>query len=186
MPDITSTFFGLTIAFLVPGMVGLYSLKYWLMSTNRVFETVLTAKSNAGLFLMVILGALVLGLVVSAIRWLIYEVGIQWWAKHWRRLDRWVGSPPGDDQMKGRYDADRLAAYRAAVDETYRYHQLYGGLTITFPALFVGWLHTHPQGEAGARLLWIGFVGLEALLVAGALNARMRYHRHTKSIFSDP
>src|SRR5437868_1626373 len=69
MPDITSTFFGLTIAFLAPGMVGLYSLKYWLTSTNRVFETVLTAKSNAGLFLMVILGALVLGLVVSAIRW---------------------------------------------------------------------------------------------------------------------
>lgn len=179
MPDVSSTFFGLTIAFLAPGTVGLFSLKYWFASANQAFHTILTAKANAGLFLFVILGAIVLGLVVSAIRWVIFEVILE-------RLGKsWVGEPPTEDQMKGKFDAAHLAAFRAAVDETYRYHQLYGGLAITFPALYVGWLHTHGhRSTCQLVLLWLGFTVLELLMIAGALDARRRYHKHTKNIFA--
>jgi hypothetical protein len=179
MPDISSTFFGFTIAFLAPGMVGLFSLKYWFASVNQAFHTILTAKANAGLFLFVILAALVLGLVVSAIRWVLFEVILERLAKSW------VGDPPTEDQMEGKFDPAHLAALRAAVDETYRYHQLYGGLAITFPALFVGWLRTHGNwSTCQLVLLWVGFTVLELLMIAGALDARRRYHKYSKSIFA--
>jgi hypothetical protein len=178
MPDISSTFFGLTIAFLAPGMVGLFSLKYWSETADGVFHTILSAKANAGLFLFVVLAAVVLGLVVSAVRWLIFEVTLE-------RFGLFAGERLKEEDKKGRWDADRLNAYRAAVDETYRYHQLYGGLVVTFPALFVGWLQTHGHWSTGELiLLWIGFAALEVLMFAGALSARKRYHQATKSIFS--
>jgi hypothetical protein len=182
MPDVTSTFFGLTIAFLAPGMVGLFSLKYWLASANRIFDTVLAGKANAGLFLFLLVGALALGVVVSAIRWAVYEVA----AERHPKLRNWFGEAPAAQDRVGRWTPERLAAFRAAVDETYRYHQAYGGLTITLPSLFVGWLHTHREAPGAQTTLWIVFVALEVLLIAGSFNAKSRYYRNAKAIFSDP
>jgi hypothetical protein len=179
MPDVSSTFFGLTIAFLGPGMVGLFSLKYWLDSADRAFHTILSGNANAGLFLSVVLAAVVLGLVVSAVRWLIFEVTLE------GRFKLFAGLRLTDAEKHGRWDANRLSAYRAAIDETYRYHQLYGGLLVTFPGLFVGWVQSHGDWSTSELiLLWLGFAAVEALMVAGALSGRKRYHEATKSIFA--
>lgn len=182
MPAVTSTFFGLSIAYLSPGFVGLFSLKYFFPSTNRVFETFLTSRANFGLFLFVVLGALVVGLVVAAVRWVMFEEGLE----RVPRVESWVGHPASEEQRKGRMDAERLTALRAAVDETYRYHQFYGGLAITLPALFVGWIDSRTDLHVLATIfLWTGFGVLEIILAVGALDARRRYYRDSRIIFSD-
>ncbi len=73
MKDVSSTTFGLLIAFLLPGFVGLYGLTYWSRGVSRLFDSFLTAQSSAGFFLLVTLAALVLGLQATLLRWLLFE-----------------------------------------------------------------------------------------------------------------
>lgn len=74
MGGVTSTSFGLLIAYLLPGLIGLYGASLWSNAVSKVFSTFLTSSSNVGLFILILLGSLVVGLVVSGLRWLLVEV----------------------------------------------------------------------------------------------------------------
>jgi hypothetical protein len=159
MKDVTSTSFGLLIAFLLPGLVGFYSLTYWSTGVTNVFNTFLTASSNVGLFFLVISGGLVIGLQVTLIRWLVYE----------RLLCKSVQLKPSDFVKLGA-DESKLNAFRAAADEQYRYHQFWGGMSIVLPILFVGWF-----SDSLCALSWLGrslaiaaFLLIELLTIYGA------------------
>jgi hypothetical protein len=178
MPDVTSTFFGLTIAFVTPGLVGLFSLQYWFSSTHNLFNTFETGRANAGLFFVVAIAAMAVGIVLSAVRWLVYEVLLE------RPFRSWVGEGSSPADRDGLWTADRLTAFRAAIDETYRYHQAYGALSVALPALLVGWLRAHSVTNWTQVGLWAVFGAVEVLLAAGALSARKRYFANTKSIFT--
>ena len=176
MKDVTSTSFGLVIAFLLPGIVALYSLVYWSSSASRAFTTFLTANSNVGLFLLLILGALIFGLVISAVRWLIYEVVLGLVGLYGPRV-----TPEERQRMS---EEPRFAAYRAAIDEAYRYAQCFGGLTIAAPGLFVGWLGSLDDDAPPQELLIAAFVVLEVLLVARTITMFRSYRAYERAILA--
>lgn len=153
MKDITSTSFGLVMAYLLPGLVGLYGASFWLPPIRQMLRTFLTVQSNVGLFLIAILVALIIGLLVTAFRGLIFE--------HWFcRSDR-LGSA---DFANLAIEA-KLVAFRAAVDEHYRYHQFWGGMTVVMPIPYAGWLKESWSILNTGSLLWtlVVLVALEVL-----------------------
>src|ERR1044072_4975504 len=129
MKDVTSTSFGLLIAFLLPGVAGLYVLSFWFPTVDEWLRTFLTAQSNAGLFFLVALAALTIGLQVTIIRWLLFE--------------KWFGGADslGATEFTALRDEQTLAAFRAAVDEHYRYHQFWGGMAVIIPAAILTAIH---------------------------------------------
>jgi len=130
MSDITSTSFGLVIAYLLPGLAGLSCLWFWSARVQVVFGTFLKTESNVGLFLLVVSAALTVGLMLSVLRWLVFE---RWWCRdHQLR--------PSDFASLGT-DKNKFDAFTAAVDAHYRYHQFWGGMAVAMPALYGSWLH---------------------------------------------
>lgn len=128
MKDVTSTSFGLLIAFLLPGLAGIYSSRFWSQRVDDILGTFETAESNVGLFFMVVLAAVAVSLQVTVFRWLIFE---RWLCRRDRLSDK-------DFAQLGTNDK-KLVPFRAAVDEHYRYHQFWGGMTVVLPFLFAGW-----------------------------------------------
>jgi hypothetical protein len=177
--DVTSTSFGLVIAFLLPGIVALFSLTFWFESAADAFHTFLTAASNVGLFIFLLLGALTLGVVASAVRWIVYEKLL---ALTPRIYDQKL-TPAESGRI---FERDRFAAFRASIDETYRYHQFFGGMTITAPALFIGWLSSLDYDRVIGSALILGFLGVESILVVAAISARRSWLRYAKAILGDP
>ena len=129
MKDVTSTSFGLVIGFLLPGLAFFYSLSFWSPSIDRLFTTFLTIQSNVGLFLLVLATATILGLQITLIRWFFYEVCIC--RPHCLNSSFF-------NQLG--MSADRLSAFRAVVDEHYRYHQFWGCMSVVIPIFGIGWL----------------------------------------------
>jgi hypothetical protein len=123
MKDVTSTSFGLLIAYLLPGLVALYAFSLWLNSIQSQFKVFLTAESNVGLFLLVVLAAITLGLQVTAPRWVLFELilfKLLFWLISKKQYRKHVLSSE-DFLILG--VRSKLEAFRAATDEYYRYHQ---------------------------------------------------------------
>ena len=177
--DVTSTSFGLVIAFLLPGVVALFSLSFWFDSAQRAFHTFLTANSNIGLFLFLLLGALALGLAVNAVRLGLYEILLG-------RIKKLYGPRFAPQQLRGLAEQDRFVAFRAAIDETYRYHQFYGGTTLAAPALFVGWLNSLHTTSWTRVTLIAGFAVAESMLIGAAISTLRSFRGWAGQILSMP
>ncbi len=147
MKDVTSTSFGLLIAFLLPGLVGLYGLSYWSKKLGYVFDTFLTVNSNVGLSIVVLLAALAVGLIVTAVRWIVFE---RWICKK-------IQLGPSDFEKLD--SEEKLLVFRAIVDEHYRYHQFWGGMCIVIPVLSIGM----------AREYWPDLTAIRVIVSAGAV-----------------
>ena len=166
MKDVTSTSFGLIIGFLLPGLVALYSLSFWSPLVETLFLSFLTAQSNVGLFLMVVMAGIAAGLQVTALRWVVFECIIC-------QRDR---LRPSEFAALGSSEG-KLAAFRAAVDEHYRYHQFWGGVSVVMPLLFVGWL----KSTWASLSFWqfcgalLAFAANEGLAVAAGITAYRNY-----------
>lgn len=153
LKDITVTSFGLIIAYILPGLIGLYGLSFWSKTLRETFQTFLTSESNIGLFLIVLLASLAIGLIANGLRWLTFEmVGFR---KH-RTQSSFHKALSGER---------KLAAYRVVIDETYRYHQWWGGAFFVIPVGYLGWL-IRSHAAAGLEqkvLVSILITGLEGL-----------------------
>src|SRR5204863_3172409 len=72
-------------------------------------------------FFLLAFGALIIGLQLTLIRWFLFEICF---------------SPAGSlapSEFAALKDDKILGAFRAAVDEHYRYHQFWGGMAVVFP-----------------------------------------------------
>lgn len=174
MTDITSTSFGLIIAFLLPGLTGLVSLSFWSVSVRRLFQAFLTAEANVGLFLLVVLTALTIGLMITVVRWVVFE---RWFCRSYRLQ-------PAD--FASLAEKERLEAYRAAVDEHYRYHQFWGGMTVALLMLYAGWLYSVRPTLDCLEVLWslLAFLVLEVLMVVAATVAYRNYVTRSRIIMT--
>jgi hypothetical protein len=172
--DVTSTSFGLFIAFLLPGLVGLFAVSFWFPIMRSLFTTFLTAESNVGLFFLVILASVVIGLEVTVIRWVLFE----------ELLCRPSRLRPED--FANLDSESKLTAFRACVDEHYRYHQFWGGMTIVIPILYAGWLHHLLGGLTGSTTFFsmVMLIGLEFLTVIGAIRAYRYYVTRARRILT--
>jgi hypothetical protein len=164
MKDVTSTSFGYLIAFLLPGIFGLYALSVWFPQIATLLQPIVTANTSVGpsfLFLVVAVG---MGVCVSGLRYFIFE----------KAVFRKGAPPPGTYHgMSG----DELTLHKSIVDEHYRYHQFYGGCAVALLILFIGWL-VHSDSTWSQIIWWtLGFVGFEALLSASACDSFTKYDK---------
>jgi len=107
--DLSSTSFGYLIAFLLPGIFGLYALSFWFPQMNVLLQPILKADTSVGpsfIFLVVAVG---IGVCISGLRYFIFEKGLYRKSCLLPDVYRGMGS-------------ERLAMVRAFVDEHYRYH----------------------------------------------------------------
>ena len=170
--DITSTSFGLLIAYLLPGLVTLFGLSFWVPALRSMFEAFVTGASDLSLFLLVTLLSIATSLQVTLIRWVLFEELLC-------RRDRL--SP---EDFKGMSSEGHFNAFRGAVDEHYRYHQFWGSMVIALPILFIGWAresHAFASFWTGLLLLTL-FLVLEGLTFFGAVKAYTNYVYRARSI----
>lgn len=171
--DFTSTSFGYIIAFLLPGITVIYAGTFYFSGMRSTMETFERSGSNIGLFLLVTLGGLAIGLILTPIRALIYE----------EVLCR--KSKLGKSGFQ-KLDANLLGPFRAVVDEQYRYHQFWGSMSVALPVLFSG-LAVRYRDEL-SWLEWIASVavalGIEAATVWAARESFSRYIWRAKAILN--
>lgn len=172
MRDISSTSFGFLIAFLLPGITGLLAVSFWVEPLQDVFVTFESAESNVGLFLLVLLFALALGLEINLVRWVVFE---KWLCRN-ARLD------PEDFKALG--DQATLSAFRAAADEHYRYHQFWGCMSIILPFILIGSgpLFLTRTGIGVQAAYWFFSVLIEAITIIAAREAYLNYVRRARNI----
>jgi hypothetical protein len=128
MKDVTSTSFGIIIGVLLPGLAALWAIAPWFPAIANAFAKVQDAKTDVGLSVLGLMAALIAGLIVMLLRWLIFEC----WLCRKSRL--------GDEDFDNLASkAGTLAAFTAANDEHYRYHQFFGGIAVVLPFAYFSW-----------------------------------------------
>jgi hypothetical protein len=160
--DVNTTSFGLVIAYLLPGMVGLYSLTFWFARLHPNFTTFVTADSNVGLFLLVVIASLAVGLLVNFLRRVLFE--------RWRS----DGLKPKDFAKLGSNTA-MLEAYRARIDENLRCHQFGGGMNIVPLSLYAAWLKSS-WSDLNCRRVFVSLLAFTAVEVVTGVGALEAYH----------
>jgi hypothetical protein len=146
-------------------MSGLLALSFWISQLGEVFDTFSTSESNIGLFLLVVLFAVAVGLEVNLLRWAIFEKLIcrkeKLELKHFANLG----------------DPSRLTAFRAAADEHYRYHQFWGSMAVLIPFIAVGSSRVLLVGASQLSIVafWVLSFFIEVATVLGAREAYLRY-----------
>lgn len=165
MKDLTTTTFGLIIAYLLPGLFGLYTCSFWSPAISAQFEAFSKAESNAGLFFLVVLFALFVGLQLTAFRWVIFEL----------ILCRRNGLK--SDEFTHLKTKDQIEAYGVVLDENFRYHQFWGGIAPVVPVFFLGLGRKYGVSlwSFGALPWFVVFLVVEAVTVAAAIEAHTRY-----------
>lgn len=172
--DLSSTAFGYVIGYLLPGLFALYVVSIWYMPIKVAFNAFVMASSTTGIFFLVILGALIVGLELMAFRWVLFDCIFL------RRLKL------NDDEFKSLTSSEHAIAFQIVVNEHYRYHQFWGGLTICIPFFFFGIAYSMQAPRGGLTLFGIVCVALlvEVVTACAAIHAYTRYILRARSILS--
>jgi hypothetical protein len=135
--DISSTSFGYLIAFLLPGIFGLYALSFWSPQIEVLLRPIRKADTSVGPSFVFLLIAVGIGVCLSGMRFFFLEDGL------YKKLYKSRCIPP---EIYEGMTADQLALHKAIMEEHYRYHQFYGNCAVALVILFIGWLwHSHPN-----------------------------------------
>ena len=119
--------FGLTVAFLAPGMIGLYAASLWMAGLQTWFGTVSNQPPSVSGFLLLNVGAAGTGVFVSGIRWLLLE--------RTRLLntlcrEEVISDDATKDDISKRREASTEAAYQNLVAQFYNFYQFYANTAI--------------------------------------------------------
>jgi hypothetical protein len=173
MKDITSTSFGLLIAYFLPGLTGLYTLTFYMPRLNQVLQKFLESKADIGLILLTVAVALTLGIILNIFRTIIFEMlpplgfrGLS--AKDYNKLT----------------DAANLNSYLLFVEENYRFHQFSGSIAITLSFIYYAWLRKHWTTARASDHLWafVAYSLIQIATVVVAQKARRRFVERGKHI----
>lgn len=118
--------FGLLIAYLLPGTISVYALRYFSRDTAALFDAVLDKDKNLGASFLILVTALVLGLIVSAFRDLAldrlhYKTGVEFVQFNYGKF----------------LDEDRRAALEELIANKYRFYQFYGNTMVALLFLLI-------------------------------------------------
>jgi hypothetical protein len=163
-PDNLSKSFGLAIAFLIPGVVGLYALSFFAPAVQEWFGIAAKGSTSIGGFLFVVLGSIGMGVFISGLRWLVLE---QWLAFVQRR-------PLNLDDARRR-DEKCEAAYQDLLFRHYQFYQFYANMPFALGFAYIAWFVA--EGRVGERAFWLLLLMLiaDGVLLACAKNAITAY-----------
>ena len=171
MTDLTSSNFGLLIAYLIPGFLIVLSMEeYSPLIASWLGGSIANAPTVGG-FLFITLAAVAAGMTASAVRWLLLDT-----LHHHTGIKRpeWnFASLPKN-----------LAAFESTVDNHYRYYQAYANLLVAIMVAVL--LHPHFPSEFGySPAIGYSIVLLLALLLfAASRDAMQKYYARTCAILN--
>ncbi len=162
--DFTVTTFGLVIAFFLPGLLGLYGFSLWNHQAAETFRTFKTSGSNIGLFLLLLMASLAVGLTLTPVRALVYEEII---CKNHKPQGNLYKNLPRNNRHEG---------FRTLIDEQYRYHQFWGNASLAATPLIIRvTLNQFSASTLSGCLTILAFAAAEAVTVWAAIEGYLRY-----------
>lgn len=171
MSTLSNQNFGLVIAYLLPGFVALWGISYssptvgsWITASQQGSPTV------AG-FMYVTLASLATGVTVSAVRWAIID-----------QLHHVTGVVP--PAWKFANLEGKLQGYLTLIENHYRYYQFYANMFIAAAFSFAAKAVSAGSWASVRVGPLIGFLLLEAILLAGSRDTLRKYYSRTQQLLS--
>lgn len=137
--------FGLIIAFFLPGVLTVYSLRYVSPRVDHLLQTIEVGQVFVGPGALLVMAALVAGLIISAVRVVALDPVLHW-----------TGLPKPKVNYEKLVTPEKRAVFNEVVENVYRYYQFYGNVFLALLLLIV-----LRYGVAGAPMV--------SSLTAGAL-----------------
>lgn len=172
-PDSLSKSFGLSIAFLIPGAVGLYAVSFFAPVVQQWFGTAVDGQvTTVSGFLFVVLGSAGMGVFISGIRWVVLEsdfglrkFGVEWLPK----------PPIGLDHAR-RKDERCEAAYQDLLFRHYQFYQFYANMPFALAFAYLAWVVASTSATT-ERALWLALLMAmsDLVLLLSAKHAISRY-----------
>ena len=170
MNDLPATF-GYAIAFIAPGAVALWGLTQFSPSLRNVLTTASVQQTSVGAFLIAVLAALSLGVIISGVRWLVFD----------KVLLRSTFDAGETEFAAFKGDAAHTA-YRDIVENHYRYYQFYSNMVIAATIAYFCWITGSTSSES-AKYLGLLFVAvLDVVLYFSARDAIQKFFKKAKQI----
>lgn len=172
MKDITTTNFGLLIAFVVPGLTAIWGASYFSDTLQLWLRGSPTHAPTVGGFMYVTIAAIAAGVTVSAVRWAFLDT-----------LHHHTGIPRPD------WDFSRLQqnaqAYTVLLENHYRFYQFYSNLLMSLVFLYASRrLALGLRSDFG----WfdLGFLILVSILFLGSRDTLQKYYVRVGRLLSRP
>lgn len=172
MKEMSSKGFGLVIAFLLPGFIGLWGVSYvspvvmgWITQAHDQAPTV-------GGFLYVTLASLAVGQFISAVRWALIDT-----------LHHRTGVRPPNwnfSNLQG-----RLAEFESLVENHYRYYQCYANALVATVLAYVLRLAAHEESPFSNVGLLSAVVLATAALVFASRDALKKYYKRGAELLAE-
>ncbi|MGA8301776.1 MAG: hypothetical protein WB817_19990 [Terriglobales bacterium] len=166
MKEVSSTSFGYLIGFLLPGLLGLYSISYWLPQVGVLFQPISSANAAVGPSVILLLIAVGMGLCVSAVRHFLLVQFLYNWILKKKVMTK---------EMYQGLDSNKLAWHKTLAEEHYRYHQFYGGCAVAVMVMFAGWAWNYWKIDVHFGRVLVGFMLVEALFMLSASDTHDQY-----------
>lgn len=164
--------FGLIIAFIVPGMVGLYAATFPVPELREWFGIASSQPPTVSGFLFVNVAAAGAGVFLSGFRWQIIECWL------------WGEKNPGDEvSVAERHRSE--PAYQNLVAQLYDFYLFYANTLVALVALYLAWAITEwTTVGLSWGLLWplLVLVPVGYVLERSARNAYDRFHKRRRSL----
>jgi hypothetical protein len=170
MADETSKVFGIMMAYVVPGFIGLTGLVPVFPTIGEWLQPVNNASYGVGPTIYAILAAIAVGLILSCFRWLLLDQ-----MHHWLGLRR--------PKWKGQGTADSMEAVNFYVLNHWKYYEFCGNTLIaaTWSYLMHRLYQTSSLLSSGTDL---GMVILFLVLLAASRDALRRYYHGIHDLFA--
>jgi len=160
--------FGLVIAYLIPGLAGLWGASYVAPEVRPWFGTAGTGASVGGVLLLT-LAAVAAGMVASTVRWLLLDPLLR--RTGVRRPER---------------DFSRLTAHAGAfellIDAHYRYYQHYGNMAVALAWVLLARRLAAGSGVVPLDRLDVALAAVAVLYLLGARDALAKYYARTGAL----
>lgn len=171
MKEVSSSNFGLLIAYLVPGFMVLWGMSYFSETIRHWLFASDTTTPTIGGFMYVTLASVAAGVTVSTVRWAVIDT-----------IHHWTGLP------QPTWDFSRLqenvAAYNILNEIHYKYYQFHSNALLALFFVYVArrihlGFFTAPPGWFDA-----GFVLLSVILFIGSRDTLQKYQSRVNDLLA--
>lgn len=170
MKDVTGVNFGVIIAFLLPGFLFLWGASFSYEHIS-VFLAVFGREGSPviGDFLYSTLASLAIGLIISALRWVILD-----------NLFHKTGIPFPNFNFKNLGDKNRFDAFLAVVENHYRFYQYYSNTLVAIVSAFA--LYLWSDRDWPSVYIWVIVTIVSIALLLGSRDALKKYYNRAHAI----
>ena len=177
--DYLTKAFGLTVAFLAPGMIGLYAASLWMPALQTWFGTVSSQPPSVSGFLFLNVGAAGSGVFLSGLRWLLLER-----TKLLNTLcgERVIPDETVKDDISKRREALTETAYQNLVAQFYNFYLFYANTAIALVILYLAWVLRDVRPVGAVAAFGVGLLVALGVLIPSACNSFKRFKDRRASL----